>query len=67
MDTKHPKNGEICEIIILGTTVGGMAFAHACVRFDDSTTIDTEVQHHLSKIVERKYVSSPNNVPLFYE
>ena len=61
VDTKHPKNGEICEIIILGTITGGMGFAHASVRFDDSTTLDTEVQHHLCKIVMRDYVSTPDN------
>ena len=55
VDFKHPKNGEIVEILS-----GGRVFTHARIRFADSTTHVTELHYHLYKIVDRKCVSSPN-------
>ena len=49
VDFKHPKNGEICEILS-----GGRVFTHARIRFADSTTHVTELHYHLYKIVEPK-------------
>ena len=50
VDFKHPKNGEICEILS-----GGKPFSLARIRFADSSTHVTDLHYHLCKIVE------PNN------
>mgnify|MGYP001348374038 CR=1 FL=1 len=55
VDFKHPKNGEIVEILS-----GGRVFTHARIRFADSSTHVTELHYHLFKIIDRKCVSSPN-------